>query len=133
MPDPSNRGSGSFGGTHLPQEQNVSGGFRDQKSGVGASGDFGGCGMSQQDRGTKSGGSETSGKFGDHIVGQRSAIGGPMVQNMIVLVSSMQCLSMVLDFLLDLTRTRRVAPDLEEAQHHQNKIQKPCTVGQIEH
>jgi phage gp37-like protein len=47
---------------------------------------------------------------------------GRMVQNMIVLVSSMQCLSMVLDFHLDLTRTPRVAPDLE-AQHRQNKIQ----------
>ena len=61
----------------MPQEQNVSGGFRDQKSGVGASGEFGGCGVSQQDRGTKTGGSETSGNFGDHMVGQRSAIGGP--------------------------------------------------------
>lgn len=67
--DPCNRGSGGFGGTYLPQEQNV-GGFRDQKSGLGASGDFGGCGISQQDHGTKSGGSETSGNFGDHIVSQ---------------------------------------------------------------
>lgn len=61
----------------MQQEQNVSGGFRDQKSGLGASGDFGGCGISQQDHGTKSGGCETSGNFADHIVSSRSVIGGP--------------------------------------------------------
>lgn len=77
IPDPCNRGSGSFGGTHMLQEQNVGGGFRDQKSGLGAGGDFVSCGMPQQDHGTKSGGSETSGNFGDHVAGQRSATVGP--------------------------------------------------------
>jgi hypothetical protein len=79
MQDSSNRGSGSFGGTHLPQEQNVGSGFRDQKSGLGVGGDFGGFGMSQQDHGTKSGGSEPSGNFGDHDANQRSAMGGPNI------------------------------------------------------
>lgn len=75
--DSSNRGSESFGGTHLPQDQNVGGGFRDQKSGLSAAGDFGGYGLSQQDHGTKTGGSEPSGNFGEHGVGQRSVMGGP--------------------------------------------------------
>lgn len=75
--DSSNRGSEGFGGTHLSQEQNVGGGFRDQKSGLSAAGDFGGYGMSQQDHGAKAGGSEPSGNFGEHCIGQRSVIGGP--------------------------------------------------------
>lgn len=75
--DSSNRGTESFGGTHLSQEQSVGCGFRDQKSGLSAAGDFGGYGMSQQDHGTKAGGPEPTGNFGEHGAGQRSVMAGP--------------------------------------------------------
>lgn len=61
----------------MSQEQNVGSAFRDQKSGISAAADYGGYGMSQQDHGAKGGGSDPSGNFGDHGVGQRSVMGGP--------------------------------------------------------